>query len=170
MAYTRIVWVDHSVQHQRTYKVTRNENDTITLTPAPGEIAQQGTEMNAENFNHMEIGIKEAHEQLAELQAAHNLFYTVTQAQMREAADASATLTVAGWTGAGPYTQTVNITGMTADKKVFVGLASTASAAQAEAAAKALLLATGQDAGTITVTAYLAKPATDIPIVIREVA
>ncbi len=83
--------------------------------------------------------------------------------------DITATLS-ATWTGsAAPYTQSIAISGMTAAKKIQVGLAPTATAAQYAAAAKAQLHCTAQSAGSITVTAFGTKPAIALPIVVRVV-
>ena len=86
-----------------------------------------------------------------------------------QAADTATALTAAGWTGAGPYTQSVSVPGMTADKKAFAGLAPTATAAQSEAAAMAMLLCTAQAAGSVTVTAFGEKPAVALPLLVRIV-
>ena len=69
MSYTKLVWKDHVTEHPRTYLVQENQDGTITLVPAPGEIVQQGTPISAENLNHMETGIEGAHTGLAALQA-----------------------------------------------------------------------------------------------------
>ena len=69
MSYTKVVWKDHVTEHPRTYTVQENGDGTITLVPAPGEIVQQGTPISAENLNHMETGIEDAHTDLAALQA-----------------------------------------------------------------------------------------------------
>ena len=83
--------------------------------------------------------------------------------------DITATLSTT-WTGsAAPYTQSISIPGMTAAKKIQVGLAPTATAAQYAAAAKAQLHCTAQSAGSITVTAFGTKPAIALPIVVRVV-
>ena len=85
------------------------------------------------------------------------------------AADTTATLSTT-WTGsAAPYTQAVAISGMTADAKIEVGLASTATAEQYAAAAGAQLMCTAQAAGSITMTAYGEKPTVAIPILVRVV-
>lgn len=85
------------------------------------------------------------------------------------AADTTATLSTT-WTGsAAPYTQAVAISGMTADAKIEVGLASTATAEQYAAAAAAQLMCTAQTAGSITMTAYGEKPTVAIPILVRVV-
>lgn len=85
------------------------------------------------------------------------------------AADTTATLSTT-WTGsAAPYTQAVAISGMTADAKIEVGLASTATAEQYAAAAAAQLMCTAQAAGSITMTAYGEKPTVAIPILVRVV-
>ena len=82
----------------------------------------------------------------------------------------TATLTAAGWTGdSAPYTQTVTVTGLAADAHLIVGLAPTVTAEEMEAAAAAMLLATAQAAGSITVSAFGDKPEAALPILIMEV-
>lgn len=80
----------------------------------------------------------------------------------------TATLTVADWTGSGPYTQTINAAEVTADSAqvVEVGLADAATADQREAARTALLSPTGKAAGSITITADGEKPAIDLPVAV----
>ena len=57
MSYNRILWKDHVVERPRTYMETVNEDGSKTMTPAPGEVLQQGTPMNARNFNSSEEAI-----------------------------------------------------------------------------------------------------------------
>ena len=68
------------------------------------------------------------------------------------------------WSGTGPYTQNVTISGMTSTKNATVGLASTATAAQREAARNAIFNVTNQTANQITITADGEKPTITIPI------
>lgn len=56
MAYNILLWKDHAVTPDKTYKVVENSDGTITLTPA-GKIIQQGTNMSASNFNNLETGV-----------------------------------------------------------------------------------------------------------------
>ena len=56
-SYEPIGWKDHIVQKPRTYTPIHNEDGTITLIPAEGEVWQQGTPISAEHLNHMEKGI-----------------------------------------------------------------------------------------------------------------
>lgn len=56
MAYNILLWKDHAVTPDKTYKVIENSDGTITLTPA-GKIIQQGTNMSAGNFNNLETGV-----------------------------------------------------------------------------------------------------------------
>lgn len=53
-------WVDHYVTPKNSYKLVQNSDGTVTLVPA-GTVIQQGTSMNAANFNRMESGIVDAH-------------------------------------------------------------------------------------------------------------
>ena len=88
----------------------------------------------------------------------------------KKAKEYTATLTVAGWTGDdAPYTQTVTVTGLPADAHLIVGLATTVTAEEMEAAAAAMLLATAQAAGSITISAFGDKPVAELPILIMEV-
>lgn len=56
------LWQDHVTEHENRYTESRNDDGTITHIPVEGEIIQQGTPQNAENFNHIETGISNATE------------------------------------------------------------------------------------------------------------
>lgn len=73
-----------------------------------------------------------------------------------------AVLAAAGWTGSGPYTQTVNVAGVRADEAGQLVQIVPASASQA-AWGDAGVLCTGQGAGTLTFTAR-EKPGGDLSI------
>jgi hypothetical protein len=76
----------------------------------------------------------------------------------------SKTLASGSWSSSTPPTQTISVTGVIASDNIIVGIASTATSAQYEAAAAAKLLCTAQGTGTITVTCYGTEPTEDIPI------
>lgn len=58
MAYTPTEWKDHILSDDN-YKITQNSDGTSSIKPS-GSVVQQGTPMSADNFNHMEQGIKSA--------------------------------------------------------------------------------------------------------------
>ena len=70
------------------------------------------------------------------------------------------------WSGSGPYTQAVTVSGLTASSSGTVGVAQTATQAQWQAAAKAQLRVTAQANNSITITAYGVKPTVAIPCAI----
>lgn len=80
-----------------------------------------------------------------------------------ESTSVNATLSTT-WSGTGPYTQDVAISGMTSTKNATVGLASTATEAQRAAARNAIFNVTDQTANQITITADGEKPTITIPI------
>lgn len=82
----------------------------------------------------------------------------------------TATLTAAGWTGdEAPYTQTVSVTGITAETSGIVSVADNVTAEQYQAVVDAMLHKNGQTAGNVTVTAFGKRPEVDIPIAILVV-
>ena len=67
MAYTPKTWKDH-ILSDINYNIRQNEDGSYAVTPH-GEVITQGTPMNAENFNHMENGIADAHTEIAQLES-----------------------------------------------------------------------------------------------------
>lgn len=55
-----INWKDHVVENPERYKVTDLGNGLQKMEKSPGEIVQQGTPMNAKNFNDMDLAAIEA--------------------------------------------------------------------------------------------------------------
>ena len=76
----------------------------------------------------------------------------------------SVTLTAAKWSGSGPYTITVNVTGATATNNIEVLIPGTATDTQVEAWMNACIVNGTQASGSITLKAYGEKPEIDIPI------
>ncbi|MEL4862183.1 hypothetical protein AAEU42_13120 [Pseudoflavonifractor phocaeensis] len=76
------------------------------------------------------------------------------------------TLTAAGWSGSGPFTQTVSVSGLSADKNGSIGLAQSATAEQRAAARDAMISITGQTDGSLIVTADGEKPTVNLPAIV----
>lgn len=62
MSYEKTTWVDLRVDRPNTYTRIDNGDGTETIIPAWNEI--EGTPVNAENLNHMEDGIADAHSRI----------------------------------------------------------------------------------------------------------
>ena len=75
------------------------------------------------------------------------------------------TASAAGWAGS-PTAQTLSVTGMTADSLYWVGLNSTATYAQRDAARKAVIAPTAQGTNSLTLTCDGATPTIDLPILV----
>lgn len=58
MAHERIKWYDHVVEYPNRYTVTDNGDGTETHTESPGEVAQEGTPVNATNLNNIETALQ----------------------------------------------------------------------------------------------------------------
>ncbi|WP_418223582.1 hypothetical protein [Clostridium isatidis] len=67
MSYKPIKFKDRIIEKPNTFKSTENSDGTITLIPEPGQVLQEGTPLNAANFNHLENGIIEVNAQLANI-------------------------------------------------------------------------------------------------------
>ena len=59
--YVTTQWQDRVVERPRTYTVTNNPDGTLTLTPSPGTVMQEGTLVSATVMNKIEQGITDAH-------------------------------------------------------------------------------------------------------------
>ena len=57
MAYVKTLLIDRAVQHPRDYTMVNNPDGTVTLTPAPGTVTEQGTPITAATMNNIEQGI-----------------------------------------------------------------------------------------------------------------
>ena len=75
------------------------------------------------------------------------------------------TAAASGWSGS-PAAQTLSIAGMTADSLYWVGLNSTATYAQRDAARKAVIAPTAQGTSSLTLTCDGVAPTVDLPILV----
>lgn len=75
------------------------------------------------------------------------------------------TASAAGWAGS-PPSQSLTVAGMTADSLYWVGLNSTATYAQRDAARKAVLAPTAQGTSSLTLTCDGVTPTVDLPILV----
>lgn len=75
------------------------------------------------------------------------------------------TAAASGWSGS-PAAQILTVTGMTADSLYWVGLNSTATYAQRDAARKAVLAPTAQGTNSLTLTCDGVTPTVDLPILV----
>lgn len=75
------------------------------------------------------------------------------------------TAAASGWSGS-PAAQTLSIAGMTADSLYWVGLNSTATYAQRDAARKAVIAPTAQGTNSLTLTCDGVTPTVDLPILV----
>lgn len=57
MAYEKQVWEDRNVEKPLTFSMTNNSDGTVTLTPYPGVVENEGTKFTASRMNHIEEGI-----------------------------------------------------------------------------------------------------------------
>lgn len=58
------VWEDRIVEKPKTFTVQNNPDGTITLIPAPGQIIQEGTPVNAINLNGIETDILQSQQNI----------------------------------------------------------------------------------------------------------
>ena len=74
------------------------------------------------------------------------------------------TLTASGWSGSAPYTQTVSVSGITANDVPEAWLTGTVGT---QAIGYSMISSISSGAGTVTFTAVFSKPAVDLPINVR---
>lgn len=71
------------------------------------------------------------------------------------------------WSGSAPtYTQTISVSGLSAEQNGTISLPHTTTSAQRDAARAAILSVVGQSDGSLTIAADGDKPSIDIPVCI----
>lgn len=68
MTYDPVNWKNRVVERPKTYHIQNNPDGTVTLIPAPGQIYEEGTPVDALHLNKMEQGLVT---HLADVATAH---------------------------------------------------------------------------------------------------
>ena len=107
-----------------------------------------------------------AAEQISALaEAVSGLLEDLEASKAEKSQSLSAALPASGWSGAGPYTQTVQVPGVPADTNALLDFAHAEHAAEkTRAAAWACITCFTPGAGTITATCLGSKPTTDLTL------
>lgn len=175
VADTRIekyIYCSIAVASATTVDITIPSSDTYI------PMSQKG---NAGGVATLDSGGKVPEDQLPDL-VAQNVSYTnpsqPTVENVKQALDilqeglengtitaVEATAAASGWSGS-PAAQTLSIAGMTADSLYWVGLNSTATYAQRDAARKAVIAPTAQGTNSLTLTCDGVTPTVDLPILV----
>ena len=64
MSYEKTDWKDRIVQYPDRYQITENEDGTVTITPKPGEVEQEGTPVDSSNLSNIEDGVESAYSEI----------------------------------------------------------------------------------------------------------
>lgn len=156
--------------------------DTVNITiPSSDTYIPMSQKGNAGGVATLDSGGKVPEDQLPDL-VAQNVSYTnpsqPSVTNVKQALDVlqeglengtitavEATAAASGWSGS-PAAQTLSIAGMTADSLYWVGLNSTATYAQRDAARKAVIAPTAQGTSSLTLTCDGVTPTVDLPILV----
>ena len=156
--------------------------DTVDITiPSSDTYIPMSQKGNAGGVATLDSGGKVPEDQLPDL-VAQNVSYTnpsqPTVENVKQALDilqeglengtitaVEVTAAASGWSGS-PAAQTLSIAGMTGDSLYWVGLNSTATYAQRDAARKAVLAPTAQGTNSLTLTCDGVTPTVDLPILV----
>ena len=155
---------------------------TVDITiPSSDTYIPMSQKGNAGGVATLDSGGKVPEDQLPDL-VAQNVSYTnpsqPTVENVKQALDilqeglengtitaVEATAAASGWSGS-PAAQALSIAGMTADSLYWVGLNSTATYAQRDAARKAVIAPTAQGTNSLTLTCDGVTPTVDLPILV----
>ena len=156
--------------------------DTVNITiPSSDTYIPMSQKGNAGGVATLDSGGKVPEDQLPDL-VAQNVSYTnpsqPTVENVKQALDilqeglengtitaVEVTAAASGWSGS-PAAQILTVTGMTGDSLYWVGLNSTATYAQRDAARKAVLAPTAQGTSSLTLTCDGVTPTVDLPILV----
>lgn len=156
--------------------------DTVNITiPSSDTYIPMSQKGNAGGVATLDSGGKVPEDQLPDL-VAQNVSYTNSSQpaveNVKQALDilqeglengtitaVEVTAAASGWSGS-PAAQILTVTGMTGDSLYWVGLNSTATYAQRDAARKAVLAPTAQGTNSLTLTCDGVTPTVDLPILV----
>ena len=168
----KYIFTSISVANATTVNITIPNSDTYIPVSEKGAAGGVAT---------LDSGGKVPEDQLPDL-VAQNVSYTnpsqPTVKNVKQALDilqeglengtitaVEVTAAASGWSGS-PAAQTLSIAGMTADSLYWVGLNSTATYAQRDAARKAVIAPTAQGTSSLTLTCDGVTPTVDLPILV----
>ena len=162
VTYTRVNFANRVVARPRTYTVTENQDQTVTLTPVPGEVITPGTPLSAANLNVMDKGVDDCAKAINDIETALNA----------KVAFFSAAIPSTGWTSQDSgayYTISLTVTGILATDTPDIGIVQTGVWATDEAMRDAWscvtrITASANDQLTITASEV---PSVSIPIQVR---
>lgn len=155
---------------------------TVDITiPSSDTYIPMSQKGNAGGVATLDSGGKVPEDQLPDL-VAQNVSYTnpsqPSVTNVKQALDAlqeglengtitavQVTASASGWAGS-PPSQSLTVAGMTADSLYWVGLNSTATYAQRDAARKAVIAPTAQGTSSLTLTCDGVTPTVDLPILV----
>ena len=175
MAYTKQTWSDLAGTGLNKYSIADSGNKKA-LTWNPDSITNAGTPVNAERMNHIEDGLEETAEtaDTAKSYADDNAFLIsvlrgqITQLQSDlsnkiEAEYRTVSLTTS-WTASGSlFTQTVSVSGMTAD---YIPLCQAVCDTEAQADAWSEVIKVESSAGALTFYALESLPALTVKVLV----
>ena len=171
ITYNRINFQNREVQHPRTYTVTENEDNTITLTPAPGDVQTKGTPLSAANMNKLDKGVKDCADAINSMDAQLSEDEADIADLKGRKKTFTATIPATGWIsqGSGAYfTLALSVTGIQSTDTPDVGIVQTGTWATDEAIREAWACITRITAGSnaLNITAE-SVPSVQIPIQVR---
>lgn len=176
--YEPFDWKDHVVQKQRTYRMSENNDGTITLTPEEGEVYQQGTPINANRLNHMEQGVYNVSEKAAATEEALKLAQDEIEEKLKEKEGSYIVFLncpASGWeqSETGRYTQVVTVENFDANtrcRSIEIDLSNAEEGTIADVRdAWALIDKAETVEGGVMLTAFDDMPKVDFSVIIEVV-
>ena len=129
VTYNRVNFVNRYVEHAKTYTLQENQDGTVTLVDAPGEVYHEGTKLNAANMNNLDKGISDCAELL-------NSMEEDVEDLKEHIKRFTATIPASGWEshdGGKYYTISITVSGILATDTPDIGIIQTGTWATDEA-------------------------------------
>ena len=190
MAFTKKTWTDRQAEYPGRRKLTATSTaDVYDVTREEGLVVEEGDALNAANLNNLETRIEAGLNEKSDSSHTHSPedlntpvplgkggTGATTAVAARTALGAAATTTYTAtlsttWSGSGPYTQTVSISGILASDNPIVDLVPDADVARARLQIESwgFVGKVTTAANSITVTCYDDKPTITLPILLKVV-